>query len=395
MATHIGIGFSRNSNVERAAQEAAFQSKTQLNQNRIDFAVVLSTIHYDPKRSLPVIQRVLNNTQTIGCSSAGIILAHSIETQGIAILTVTSDEITSGFGFIDSLNAQDVLEAGRTFAQETITDFGKHGRQVFIFFVDGYLESNSLLLKGIQEVLGNVFPIIGAGSCDDFHFKSNFQILQKNISRHSAVGLMLGGHLSVGVSGRHGWRPLGKPRLVNKSNRNIIKMINGKRASSIYEEYFDLQREDLRSMQLDQKAILYPLGIYVEGSSEYLLRNVAEVLSDGSIVCQGDVPEGSIIHIMIGNKESCKQAAGEAAHEAQLNLLGKLPTLVVVIESMARLKLLGRSASNEIQQVKDVFGPDVPILGMYSYGEICPFQSFESIKKPYLQNESIVVLALC
>ena len=97
---------------------------------------------------------------------------------------------------------------------------------------------------------------------------------------------------------------------------------------------------------------------------------------------------------MIGNKESCKQAAFEAAVEAQKNLLGKKAQLVIVIESMARLKLLGRGAINEITRIRQVFGEETPIFGMYANGEICPFESVEKIKKPYLQNESIVVLAI-
>ena len=61
---------------------------------------------------------------------------------------------------------------------------------------------------------------------------------------------------------------------------------------------------------------------------------------------------------------------------------------------MARLKLLGRIAYQEIKKIRNVFGGDVPIFGMYSNGEICPFQSSHGYKKPHIQNESIVILAI-
>lgn len=204
----------------------------------------------------------------------------------------------------------------------------------------------------------------------------------------------MGGHMSVGVGNHHGWRPLGKPRTIDQAERNIIKTIDGKRAYSIYEEYFGEESHGLRAHQLGQMALLYPLGIFVEGSKGYLLRNAIDIQEDGSIVCQGDIPEGAEVHMMIGNKDSCKQAAQKAAQEAQQNLLGKQPKLVIIIESMARLKLLGRSAYQEILKIREIFGLKVPIIGMYANGEICPLQSTEKFKHPHVQNESIIILAI-
>ncbi|MDO8580249.1 MAG: FIST N-terminal domain-containing protein, partial [Candidatus Omnitrophota bacterium] len=348
----------------------------------------------NPNKLLPIINKILNKPRMIGCTTTGIILSESIETRGIAILTIRSDEMKCGIGSVNNINALDVRQAGSILAKNSIADFGQHGRQVFLFFADGLISNNSLLLKGIQEVFGNVFPIVGAGTSDDFHFQETHQLFQNRILTNSATGIILGGHISVGVGGRHGWRPLGKPRIIDSVEGTTIRTINQQRAAGLYEEYFGEETEKLRSDRLGQMAILYPLGIYVEGSREYLLRNAVDIRKDGSIVCQGEVPEGSEVHIMIGNKDSCKQAAWEAALEAKKNLLGKEASLIIVIESMARLKLLGRMAFEEIEKIQYVFGKNVPIIGMYANGEICPFQSVERIKKPHLQNESIVVLAI-
>ena len=141
-------------------------------------------------------------------------------------------------------------------------------------------------------------------------------------------------------------------------------------------------------------AILYPLGIYLPEDNEYLLRNAIDILDDGSIVCQGEVPEGSEVHIMLGNKESCKQAARKAALEARESLKGRDPQFVLIFESLARNKLLGRGAFQEIQLIKEILGNKTPLLGMYSYGEIAPFNSLQHIKKTHLQNASIVILAI-
>jgi len=394
MATQIGIGFSQKTDIEAAAKEAVSQSKESLNTDGIDVAIILSTVHYDPHQTIPVLRDILGEVKTIGCSTAGVILSGTIETRGIAVLTIHSDEIQFGIGAVESLNAQDIRQSGSLLAKNALANFGKHRRHAFMFFADGRLKNASTLLKGVQEILGNVFPILGAGSCDDFRFTDTFQIFQDSALTNAATGLIIGGQANISVACRHGWRPLGKPRIIDKAEGNIIKTINGKKASNLYREYFGDETKDLYSGRFGQMSILYPLGIFIEGSSEYLLRNIVNILKDGSIVCQGDVPQGSEVHIMIGNKSSCKQAAIEAAEEAKKSLLGKKPKFVFIIESMARLKLLGRMAFEEIEHIKHIFGVNVPIIGMYANGEISPFQTVAKFKNPHLLNESIVILTI-
>ena len=43
----------------------------------------------------------------------------------------------------------------------------------------------------------------------------------------------------------------------------------------------------------------------MEEANQYLLRNIIDILEDGSIVCQEGVPEGAEVHLMISNKDSC------------------------------------------------------------------------------------------
>lgn len=393
MSTHIGIGFSNHGDVETAAKDAAFDAKIQNDQNQIELGIIFCTVQYDLKSVLPVVQAVLNTDNLIGASTSGVILSDGTHSKGIGIIAITSEGINFSIGQIDEIRSRNPQQAGSSLAHSALRHFGDHTRQLFLFFVDGQLENNSFLLKGLQEVFGNAFSIVGGGSCDDFRYKESYQIYKNQIFENSAVGLLLGGQATVGIGGRHGWRPLGKPRKITKSENNIIHTINGQKASYIYEDYFGQESKNLMNSQFDQMSILYPLGIFIDRTNEYLLRNVFGILPDGSILCQGAVPQGAEVHIMIGNKESCKQAAIKAAQEAQNGLGGLQPSLLIILESMVRQKLFGRYAYQEINEIKNVFG-DVPIIGMYTHGEIYPFQDTENMKKIHTQNESIVILAI-
>lgn len=394
MATLIGIGFSQNPNTFLAVREALSDAKTQINQSPADLAIVFNTVHYHSFEILSSLREILEETPVVGCSTAGIILSEFIASRGVGVLIVHSEEMKFGVGSVSDVTAPETRQAGSLLARNTIADFGAHPRRAFLFFTDGLLKNSAPIIKGMQEVLGTFFPMVGAGSSDDFHFKKTFQYGPEAVMTSGAAGLLIGGQITLSIGSQHGWKPLGRPRIINQTDGHIIKTIDGKKASSLYEEYFGKEMEDLRAKQLGQMAILYPLGIYLPEDNEYLLRNAIDILDDGSIVCQGEVPEGSEVHIMLGNKESCKQAARHAALEVRESLKGKNPQLVLIFESLARNKLLGRGAFQEIQLIKEILGSKTPILGMYSYGEIAPFHSRQHIKKTHLQNASIVILAI-
>ena len=394
MATFIGIGFSQNPNTFLALREASAQAKRQINQSSSDLVFVFNTIHYNSSEILSSLKEIWEETPVIGCSTAGIILSESITSRGVAILAIRSEEIKFGVGSGSDVTAPETRQAGSLLARSTIANLGGHPRKAFLFFTDGLLKNSAPIIKGMQDVLGTFFPMVGAGSSDDFHFKKTFQYGPTEVMTSGAAGLLIGGQINLSIGSQHGWKPLGRPRIINQTDGHIIKTIDGKKASSLYEEYFGKEMEGLRAQQLGQMAILYPLGIYLPEDNEYLLRNAIDILNDGSIVCQGEVPEGSEVHIMLGNKESCKQAARKAALEVRKSLKGKNPQLVLIFESLARNKLLGRGAFQEIQLIKEILGPKTPLLGMYSYGEIAPFHSLQHIKKIHLQNASIVILAI-
>ena len=83
-----------------------------------------------------------------------------------------------------------------------------------------------------------------------------------------------------------------------------------------------------------------------------------------------------------------------AALAAQQSLGGKPAQLVLIIESLARHKLLGRAALKEIRAIREIFGEETPLLGMYSHGEIYPAQTINDKSTIHLQNESITVMAI-
>jgi len=397
MATRIGIGFSQKTDSLSAIEEAAQQAKKQLEQDRIDAAIIFNTIHYKPEDFLPLAYKTLKFTKFIGCSTAGIIFEDKPHNQGILVAAIYSEEIRFESSSLSHINLQDPQEAGRIMASKAITDFGEEQRKLFFLLTDSLITNHTELIKGIKERLGKDFLIAGACSSDNFQFKKTYQYHQNICMNNGIAGILLGGRLDVAMSLRHGWRPLGKPRNIDKTEANIIKKIQNQEAISLYKEYFEEEAETLSDNPFGQINIRYPLGIKIDSFDEknkYLLRNTIKILKDGSIVCQDSVPENSEAHIMIGTKDSCLLSAENAARELKEQLGKKTPKFIFVVESLIRHKILGKNVHEEIESIRSFFGTSVPIVGMCSCGEIFSIKAKNNITHTLLHNNSIMLIAL-
>ena len=393
MATNIAIGFSRHPDPKQAFREAAVEIKNQLNLPSVDLVFILFTPAYARQDALEPIERILQPIRVIGSATPAIILHDRIEPRGVAILAVCSSEIQFGSSAIDQISLQNLHDTGLKSARSADTDAGHIPRQALFCFLNGLNKNNSHLLSGMQEALGRAFTFSG----NIGHRSDGTRALQLHnyiFYKDAVVSLLVGGPAQVAISAGHGWKPLGKPRIIDEAIGNMIRQIDGKPAVSLYEDYF---REELGKGErgnLGDIGLMYPLGISTEKPKEYILRHPVEVLSDGSIICQADVAPGSRVHLMIGDKDACRQAVHDVAVDVRDQLFGKAPRFILIFESYARRKLFGRAVFQEISIIKEILGLTVPILGMYTYGEIGPLGSAKNTRMSYILNAGIVVAAV-
>jgi hypothetical protein len=307
-------------------------------------------------------------------------------------MLVSTKKIKFGMGAAHDVNTKGARAAGEEFAHQALKNLGTTQRDLALIFSDGMIENGSDLLRGIKDAVGLSFPIFGGCSADNLRFSKTYQYYNNELSSNSIIGAIFSGENLFGIGLRHGWKPLGKPHTITEVKGNIIKKIEGKPAVEIYQEYFSKSREEIEK-NLVRMSIYYPLGLYVPGESEYLLRNVLRVDKEGGLVCQGDASEGSDVRLMMGTKEWALDAATEAAQEAKSALQDKTIKGALIFESISRNKLLGRLTENELSRIKEVLG-DVPILGICTYGEQAPLKSLEHYGETYFHNETLAILTI-
>lgn len=394
MAIQIGIGLSTGRDLIAAAKEAASRASKNIQTQKVDLALVFSSIEFAHPDVLKTIAGFLGPVPIIGCSSAALISNQGIIKYGLIMMLLSiSEDAYFTTACVKEITSESSAGAGEELGDKLLYGFKNVPRDLSVIFSDGLIQDGSGLIWGIQERLGASFPLVGASASDNLSFQKTYLYFNQEIFSGGACGMLLGGRLNFGLGIKHGWKPLGKPRRVTKSKNNIVNEIDNLPAAKIYEEYFAKDMAELKK-DLRHISILYPIGIYLPGEEEYLLRNISSIEEDGSLIFQGNVPEGSQIRLMIGTKESCLAATQQAAQEVKRGLLGRPLNFALVFESVSRYMLLGRQANQELEIIQAQIGKDTPIIGIYTFGEQAPLRSISYLGRTYFHNQTVTILGI-
>lgn len=388
------IGFSSEKEPAQAANEAVSEAKKKLNEERIDLALVFATSSLSVPSLTKSLYLLLGDIPIIGCSCPAVISRGGIFKNGVAILLINlPQEIYINAAAVKEISKRGALEAGEELGERLLYGSQDIRRDLSIIFSDAFTRDGAQLIAGLQEKLGTSFPLIGSSNSDYLRLMRTFLFFKQDIINDAACGVLFGGKLSFGLGIKHGWQPIGKPREVTKSKDNFVFEIDGKSAVSLYQDYFGYDLEKLKK-ELKHISILYPLGIYLAGEEEYLLRNILAIERGGTLVFQGDIPENSRVRLMIATEEACISAAQQAINEAKKGLFGKPISFIIILDSLSRYILLGRDAHKEIEAIKENIDESVPLIGFYTYGEQAPLTAIDYKGKTYFHNHTITALAI-
>lgn len=372
MAIRAGVGISKENDAFKAGYEACSMAVQEAGGITPDLVIVFSSVRYDQKELIRGVREVAPQSLMSGCSDAGEITNRGPMKESVVVMAIKSDTVT----FTTALG-MDVKAGPRNAGQavaRAIKENAPAPLRALAMFPDVLVGNGADIVRGVLDTMGAHFPVVGGAAGDDFLFQKTFQYHNGEVVSGAVAGVGFSGNFSMGIGMRHGWVPIGMPMKVTKAEGAVLHELDGRPAVSIYEDYFGENTEDLRKEPLARMAITYPLGIKVGESEEYLIRDPITVDEKGSITCAAEIPEGSEVRLMIGSKEKAIEAAQEAARHlmSEFETEKTSPKFVLMFNCIAREKLFGQKANEEIQAVMDILGRDVPLIGFYTYGEQAP-----------------------
>ncbi len=390
----VGIGISQQKDAQIAAKEAMQQARQNLT-GEISAAFVFSSTDFARPLTIKTISGMLGHQAALlGASAAAIICPQGIFKNALGIMLLSLPKYIHHYAAsVKDIGRIGAGQAGDSLGEKLLNGFTGSHRNLGIILSDGMIKEESVFIQGIQERLGSSFPLIGGSASDNLSFSKTYTYFNQEITNDSACGIILGGKMSFGWGTKHGWKPLGKPRQVTRSQANIVYEIDGEPAAKIYQDYLAVDIEQLKN-GLRRISIFYPIGIRLSGEKEYLLRNVHSINEEGALAFQGNVPQDSQIRLMIGTKESCLAAAAEALEEVKSRVSGKKINFALIFDSVSRYILMGRNAKDELEVIKNSLGQDTPFFGLYTLGEQAPLGADNYFGRTYFHNQTITVLGI-
>ncbi|MDP3735088.1 MAG: FIST N-terminal domain-containing protein [bacterium] len=371
MSLIVGVGTAKEHDAHQAGFAAAQSALERAGVERPTQLLVFASTLYDQEALVRGVRDASGNAPLVGCSATGILTNEGPVDQTVAVVALESDSVTFASGM--GLMKNGARAAGALVGQE-IRELATGELVGLLLFANMLRGGAAEVLGGLQSVLGANIPAAGVAASDELTFERTFQYRDALVGDDALVGCAISGECVLGIGVEGGWIPVGIPQRVTRAEGTRVFELEGRRAASIYEDYFGEDLSKLRAEPLAHSALGYPLGVRTGVSDEYLIRNPLRAEEDGSLTLAAAIPEGARVRLMIGSKEKALTAACTATEGLMERLKRSHVSLklLLVFESISRKKLLGAMIKDETNAILDIVGRDTPLLGIASYGEYAP-----------------------
>ncbi len=314
-------------------------------------------------------------------STSGEIISNTVFENSIAITAIEFEKSSFEIKTENILDhKKDAYKAGETLVKKFSEENLKH-----LFIVsEGSFVNGSDLISGLESSNQNRFAITGGLCGDDDRFERTLASYNENPKEGEIIAIgFYGETLEITFANYGGWMPFGPERIITKSKANILWEIDNAPALDIYKIYLGA-----KSAELPHAALLYPLSVKALENDKPIVRTILNIdEANNTMILAGDVPEGSIVQLMMANVDDIADGALKAAELAMENRKNEAQ-LGLLVSCVGRKLVMDQRVEEEVEEVQYAIGADVPISGFYSYGEMAPFAHN---KKCILHNQTMTL----
>jgi hypothetical protein len=386
MTLLTAVGVAQALDGREAGLQAAHQALNQLGSANPSLGILVASNHFQPRDVLSGVLSLLGDTPVIGFSAPAGLTNAGQHTNSVVLALLAGDFQADAHWF--SGYAQSSRETAHRLLELAPGDVAG---QALLLFADGF---NGDAEQFCSSIPNDFLPVVGALSSGDLHTGATFQMAGNQSGTGGLAAAFLRGNIRIGVGHAHGWDPVGSQFRVTRSRGFWLRTLNGRPASETYAELFGHPARDWAFPPLSYLARLYPLG--VEQGEDLVVRAPIRVEADGSFRMNAPIRDGADAYLLIGSRAASEKAAGKAAQQA-LRALGDLkPAFALVLVDIAWQMLLESNPGLEVAAVRDILGPDIPIAGGYTLGQIVPAGDGRATTpgggQPHFLNQHIVVV---
>ncbi|CAL2093803.1 FIST signal transduction protein [Tenacibaculum sp. 190524A05c] len=314
-------------------------------------------------------------------STSGDITSDNVEEESV---TITAIEFEKSKFIIKRVNILETNTNSFDTGKQLINQFSKDGLKHVFVVSEGSFVNGSDLTQGMNSAHDNNLLITGGLCGDDARFEKTVASYNDKPKAGEVIAIGLyGDSLEVSFSINGGWTPFGPERIVTKSEANILYELDHKPALDLYKTYLGD-----KSKELPGAALLYPLKVKSNNENHSIVRTILNIdEGDQSMILAGNVQEGEKVQLMMTHVDNIVDASELAGRNAS-KIRENKAELALLVSCVGRKLVLDQRVEEEVEEVIEAIGDDVTVCGMYSYGEIAPF---DGETKCQLHNQTMTV----
>lgn len=371
-----GTGFSNERDPSAAVRRALEQALSRTGPPAL--TLLLTTEGYNPESVLSTALDTIGNRPLVGAWVPGIIFNFEVHASGVGACAIAGEAVEAVTHLEENISGNSFAKGEKT-GRALLEKAGDRSGTVFLF-PDGSGANISELLRGLYNAMGPDFNYVGGGSGDNLRSNNTYQFTEGGVASDAVAAALVRG-INFKVELDHGWRPAGEPLAITRAEGRRVYEIDGMPA---FDRYADLVRGCTKDA-FPYYGMQYPLGLPAAGG-KFIIRDPLRVEDDGSILFVTEIPENTIATVMKGDTHSIVAAARRVAKSALE--VPVTPKVLILFDCVSRHLLLGRESSREMEAIAGQVEPEIPVLGMLSFGEISSISG-----TPLFYNKTIVAAA--
>jgi diguanylate cyclase (GGDEF)-like protein len=230
----------------------------------------------------------------------------------------------------------------------------------------------------IMDKLPDDIEIFGAVAVGDQFQKAFIFANDCEYSYDSSACIMyIGDDLHIRTERMLGWKAIGYPLKVTKSDGTVVYELDGKPAYDVYNHYLQIHKD--KNFFYD--ALQFPWEVKVDDDDTVYIRHAKSVNPDGSIVMSTNIPQGAEIRITFGDPRRIINHTKQTSTEIKKFS----PEVVYVINCMGRKLFWDLKEDIEVSEISK----NLQTTGFSALGELLRYNG-----TTVLNNLSIVCVAM-
>jgi len=361
------LGHSEDIDSADAIEQALAQCDETLARRTPQAGLLFAGIDHDHQALLDAVTARHPGIQLIGGTTHGEFSNNGFSEDSVVLMLFHSDRVRFGVGVGEGVRADPEGAARQAVAR------AKEGLdapvRLCLAVPEGLMIEPSRLVAALGEAVGADVPVCGGLACDQLRFEETYQFCNDRALTDAVPVLLLAGPLHVSLGVCSGWEPMGTEHRVTDSDGPWVHRIDDYSAEELWTRYFGSTRLD----GVRQAMAVYPEP---EGTAserdDFYLSVPLNFNPDGSMFFQPAIPKGTRIRFADADREQVLTGTEASTVQALEGFPGDTPGAVLIFSCASRSTHLGTKVGREHRLVEERFGAGVPMIGFYTYGELCP-----------------------